>query len=73
MEAAPPPADTSLAGTGVVVHAEATYIRMDEAWAWALYFAIAALISTVIGGVAPAIIDRSPQRGWWSIILAALP
>jgi hypothetical protein len=46
---------------------------MDEAWAWALYFAIAALIFTGISGVAPAIIDRSPKRGWWSIILAVLP
>lgn len=46
---------------------------MDEAWAWALYFAIAALMSSVVGGCATSIIDRSPRRGWWSIILAPLP
>jgi hypothetical protein len=46
---------------------------MDEAWAWALFFAIATLVSGGLISVAPSILERSPQRGWWCLILTPLP
>jgi len=46
---------------------------MDQAWLWGILAAIAIGITGAMTGIAPSIIDRAPQRGWWLVVLAPVP
>jgi hypothetical protein len=46
---------------------------MDEAWGWGILASLATLVAGSMIGVAPTIIDRTPQLGWWCVILAPAP